>query len=219
MPSASWSSSTWRPSLSELSEIVCSVVVAGSLPVAATAVPPLGEARGRADGERRERAEREPFGARAGGHEPQLGGTAAGARAAERELPWLARRRGRGDRGRLARAASPSRTGRGRGGCRQARGAASALRRPARARVRGERESVPARRPRGRRQQDHVRIPTCEASFLTLLGAYGVSCRARVTFYATPHLVAIRPRSRSAALGPPILHPVGSRTRHERAAN
>src|SRR3974390_829299 len=62
----------------------------------------------------------------------------------------------------------------------------------------------------GPEQQDRAGIPTCEASFLLpLLGAYGVSCRARVSIYATPHLVAIRPRSLSAALGPPLLPPLG----------
>jgi len=57
-----------------------------------------------------------------------------------------------------------------------------------------------------------------KASFLTLLGAYGVSCRARVN-HATPHLWRFAPAASGLHWVPRSLAPVGARTRHERAAN
>src|SRR2546423_14263831 len=49
---------------------------------------------------------------------------------------------------------------------------------------------------------------------IPLRDAYGVSCRARVSIYATPHVWRFAPAA-WAALGPPILGPVGWRTRRD----
>ena len=181
-PSACCSSCTWRPSAPSVRTITCSVVVA----VRAGRGRPLrraaGEARRRPDGQRGERAERDALGARAGGHEMQLGGAAAGAGTAERELPGLLV----GEVARLSRAARVQQQRRARRcGRRGEVGAACARATGKRALQRGApvvgnckitRASRHARRP--------FSIPFC---------AYGVSCRARVSVYATPHVWRFAP--------------------------
>ena len=70
--------------------MTCSVVVVGSgLAAELTVACPLARLAVGPDRERGEGAERDPLGARARGHEAQLGGAPARARAPERELPRL----------------------------------------------------------------------------------------------------------------------------------
>ena len=152
---------------------MCSVVVGGSglaLPGAAPGLP-VGQARGGSDRERRESAQREPLRPRACGHKAQLGGAPACARAPQRQLPRLpvgevalfalvaAGVEQRGQRGGVVRVLTGTSAARARTPC------AGALQR-----------SVPgvddSKITRGSRH--------AKASFLHLLGAYGVSCRARV---------------------------------------
>src|SRR5204862_6161836 len=57
---------------------------------------------------------------------------------------------------------------------------------PSSPRARGARASVRARRSRGRRQQGHAGVPAWIVVLSPLLCAYGVSCRARVCFDASP---------------------------------
>ena len=134
-------------------------------------------------------------------------GARASARATAPTARSSARSRGVAQAARGRRAASASD-----GGVVRRRGARLRTARARRARERSSEASPGVDDSKITRESRHAK-----ASFLHLLGAYGVSCRARVSFYATPHIVAIRPRSLSAALGPPLLHPVGPRIRHERA--
>ena len=166
----------------------CSVVVAGSGFGGARvdrALPAAGDARGGTDGERGERADGHALGARARGDEAQLGGAPAGAGAPERELPWLLFGEVAGLCARAARSAAPIGRRR-RSALRRARG------RPARARRSRERSSDAlqwSRTARSRGDPDMRRRPFSNP----FPCAYGVSCRARVNDYATPHLWRFAP--------------------------
>src|SRR5207302_2730722 len=58
------------------------------------------------------------------------------------------------------------------------------------------RASARARHSRGRRGRGHAAVPTWADVLSPLLGAYGVSCRARVNFDATPHLWRLAPAAK-----------------------
>ena len=142
------------------------------------------------------------------------GGERASVRA---RAPRLRRRRGRACAARAPRAAA--RRGRtdpsgGRAAVQWSRrvGARATRReRSRRARERSSEASQGSTAPRSRTN------PDMQASFLTLLGAYGVSCRARVN-YATPHLWRFAPAVSRLHWVPRSSNPLGPRTRHERAA-
>ena len=166
-----------------MSTIECSVVVAGSGLGAEEAGPCCRwrcPRRG-PDGERGERADRDALGARAARHELQLGGAPAGARAAEGELPRLLV-------GEVAQSLLPASSGEGAAGAAGRRSNP----RPARARRARERSSEALQwsaTARSRGDPD-MRGRPFSISFPC---AYGVSCRARVNDYATPHLWRFAP--------------------------
>ena len=148
--------------------------------------------RGRPGGERHQGAQREPLGARGGGHEAQLRGAPAGAGAPEGEIPRLAF-------GQVARgfAAGVDQRGEGYDPPTDTRAsfelpprlAVRAASRRRRARERASEASQGSRVARSRRADPGIGRST---SFRRCGGAYGVSCRARAVRYAAN--AAIRPR-------------------------
>ncbi len=150
--------------------------------------------------QRGERAQRDALGPRARGHEAQLRGAPAGARASERELPGrlvgeVARRIGAfassADRAELE--CAPRRS-------RPRLGAGTAC-------ERALQRCVPvvdnSKITRGSR---HPRRPFS----IPLHGAYGVSCRARVNVYATPHWCGDSPQQPHGCSGSPAPKPLGA---------
>ena len=139
---------------------------------------------GGGDGEGRQCPQRDALGARAGGDEVQLRRPAASAGASERQLPGrsFGQVSGASPGGRCERSARSSSRACGCGG--------RILGWPGRVVP----ASVAGSRSRGQRRQDHEWIPTFAAVLSsTFLGAYGVSCRARVNVYATPHMWRFAP--------------------------
>ena len=188
-PSASWSSRTCRPSLPEVRTMTCSVVVVGSGfgadaltadPLARLAVGPTVNAA------------RAPIEARLA-REPAGTNRSSAARRRARERPSESSHASTSARSRSA--TTPSRASRRAANVGAGRTAARLrprLERPRRAR---DRSSEAFHGSRAARSRGHPGMRGVLSPSIPLLGAYGVSCRARVNVCATPHFVAIRPRS------------------------